>query len=408
WSEPVISVTGDVLGAFTIFYREPRAPTQSEVEYIQDSARLAGIAIEHKRAEDALSESEARYRLVVQQQTELICRFKPDFTLTFVNDAYCRYFGKTERELTGLDFFTLIPKEAWRSARQHFASFTPERSVQVQQHPVITPDGSQRWQQWTNQAFFDESGKLLEFQAVGTDITELKLAEEKTQELLKQNRQLTQRLFQAQEEERRHLARELHDEFGQWLTVMHLHTRSIIDRCQGRKNDTCESAKVIEESAKRMHESIRNIRRSLRPTLLDEIGLTESLRELVSQWQLQHTNVDCDMVIGDGLDNLGEIISITAYRLVQEALNNVARHAEAGKVLITARLESSGVSPDRLNIVIEDDGKGMDPDQPTNGFGLVGMRERILAVGGEFNIDSSPGKGTCLEILLPLNQQENV
>ena len=131
-----------------------------------------------KESEQALRKSEERFRSVVQQQTEMICRFQPDFKLTFINEAYCRYFGKPESDLLGQNFLTLIPEEAWESVQKHFASFTQDQSVQTQEHPVIASDGSQRWQQWSNQVFFDKSGKILEFQAVGRDITERKLAEE--------------------------------------------------------------------------------------------------------------------------------------------------------------------------------------------------------------------------------------
>jgi PAS domain S-box-containing protein len=153
---------------------------------------------ERKQSEQSLAERKECYKSILQQQTELVARYNPDFTLTFVNEAYCRYFAKPEHELLGRSFFTLIPKEGWEPVRQHFTLFTPEESVHVHQHLVIAPDGTRRWQQWTNRAFFDDSGKIHEYQSGGIDITERKLAEEKTQALLNQNRNLTQRLFKAQ------------------------------------------------------------------------------------------------------------------------------------------------------------------------------------------------------------------
>jgi formate hydrogenlyase transcriptional activator len=133
---------------------------------------------ERKRAEEALRQSEERYRGVVEVQTELICRFKPDGTLTFVNPAYCRYFQRSREELVGQSFWPLLPAEAQVLGKGHLESITRMQPVKTIEHPVLAPDGASRWQQWTDQGLFDEDGRLLEFQSVGRDITERKRAEE--------------------------------------------------------------------------------------------------------------------------------------------------------------------------------------------------------------------------------------
>ncbi len=131
-----------------------------------------------RHAEEALQQSEERYRGVVEGQTELICRFLPDGTLTFANEAYCRYFQRSEEELVGRSFWPLIPEEARAPAQQHLASITLDHPVRMIEHPVIAPNEETRWQQWTDRGFFDEQGRLLEFQSVGRDITERRRAEE--------------------------------------------------------------------------------------------------------------------------------------------------------------------------------------------------------------------------------------
>ena len=359
---------------------------------------------EQKLAEELLREREEYYRSVVQQQTEMICRFKPDFTLTFVNEAYCRYFGKSEHELLGQSFFTLIPNESWESVRRHFALFVANRDVQTQQHPVIAPDGSQRWQQWTNRAFFDESGKLCEFQAGGIDITERKQAEEKTQELLQQNRNLTQRLFKIQEEERRHLARELHDEFGQWLTAIQLNTQNLAYLIGEQSPDIAACIASIANSTSHIQKDIRDMIYSLWPALLDELGLADSLRELVVRWQEHNPNTVCALNLEGELDNLGENLNITLYRLVQEGLTNVTKHAQAGHVVVKLHREHCDTTnKDNVTLTIEDDGKGIDPSMSTNGYGIPGMRERVLATGGNFSVNGTRKKGMRLEAQLFIN-----
>ncbi|MCX5674861.1 MAG: PAS domain S-box protein [Planctomycetota bacterium] len=133
---------------------------------------------ERRRAEETLRESEARYRAVVESQTELICRFGPESTLTFVNDAYCRFFGKSREELVGRSFLPLIAEEDRAEAVRHFAPVSADRPVVDHEHRVATPSGEVRWMRWVNGGIFDDQGRLVEFQAVGHDVTDRKIAEE--------------------------------------------------------------------------------------------------------------------------------------------------------------------------------------------------------------------------------------
>jgi len=135
-----------------------------------------------QQTKEALVKSEVRYRAVVQDQTELICRFTPDGTLTFVNDAYCRYFGKKPEELLGHKFVPLIPEEDHKQVEKHFTSFSRENPVAEQEHRVIAPKGDVHWQRWTNRAIFDANGAIVEFQSVGRDVSERKKAEEALKE----------------------------------------------------------------------------------------------------------------------------------------------------------------------------------------------------------------------------------
>ena len=137
---------------------------------------------ERKRQEKALKLSEARYRAIIHDQIDLICRFQPDMTLTFVNEAYCRYFGKTEAELIGHPFMPYRFRESQGSFEKLLAQLTPEKPAMIDEYRTHMPDGTVRWQQWIDRALFDLKGNVIEYQAVGRDITASKRAQEALQQ----------------------------------------------------------------------------------------------------------------------------------------------------------------------------------------------------------------------------------
>ncbi len=168
WSHPVRK-NGDVVGAVVTFLD----------------------ITERKQAEAALIASETRYRAVVDTQLELICRFRPDTILTFVNDAYCRYVGKSREALIGTSFLLLTPPSARESIREHITSLLENPRLITFEHEVIRSDGQIGWQQWVDYAIYDTQERIMEFQAVGRDVTDRKLAEER----LRAERNRTQQYF---------------------------------------------------------------------------------------------------------------------------------------------------------------------------------------------------------------------
>ncbi|HEX9736414.1 MAG TPA: sigma 54-interacting transcriptional regulator [Thermoanaerobaculia bacterium] len=162
------------------------AELRRRLDALETSHRPADPPVEdpcagvRRSTEEALRESEARYRSVVEDQTELVVRWQPDGTRTFVNDSYCRFFGATREELLGTSFFPLIAKEDLEAVQARLEALGPEAPVSTAQHRVLLPDGeSGGWQEWTDRAIFDAEGRLVELQSVGRDVTELKLAEER-------------------------------------------------------------------------------------------------------------------------------------------------------------------------------------------------------------------------------------
>jgi signal transduction histidine kinase len=143
----------------------------------------------------------------------------------------------------------------------------------------------------------------------------------------------------------------------------------------------------------------------LRPALLDSLGLVDSLNDLRAQWSSHNPNISCKFVMEGELNNFGEIINITIFRIIQESLNNICSHAEATKVLV--HLNHKLDVPAGTNILllsIEDNGKGYNPKQQSGGFGVLGMRERTIAAGGKFSLYSAPGHGTQINVSFPIEK----
>jgi len=157
----------------------PILKTVAPVEFLGKTYLIESIAdiSKRKKIEAALNKSEERYRNIVQTQTEFICRFRPDGTHIFANEAYCRYFNMRCTDLMGHRFKPKIPPEDQPKVREFFASLTPDHPSGIIEHRIIMPNGEIRWQRWSEQGIFDESGAVIEYQSVGRDITPLKEAE---------------------------------------------------------------------------------------------------------------------------------------------------------------------------------------------------------------------------------------
>ncbi len=174
--------------------RNKRAWLVEDVELLRTISQIITGTLERKQAEEALRESEKRYRALVEDMPALICRFLPDGTLSFVNTSYCRYFDKNPEELVSKDFFQFIPEKEREKIRRYFQSFSEKMPVKSYEHQVVAPNGEVRWQRWTDRALFDEKGNLNQYQSVGNDITDQKQAEialqEKEQKLKRQAQRL--------------------------------------------------------------------------------------------------------------------------------------------------------------------------------------------------------------------------
>jgi len=222
---------------------------------------------------------------------------------------------------------------------------------------------------------------------------------------LEENRQLTHLIQQHIEEERQSLARELHDELGQYVTAVKTFAVGITNKTKTKMPDVAANAQTIVAAANHIYDGMHDIIRQLRPGSLDNLGLSETLRDVVSTWQAQNPDVRFSLNLSTNFDDqrsedLGETLNINLYRIVQESVTNALRHAQTTAIDISLMQSDNGT----LQLTIKDNGVGMNIDSvdQTQHFGLLGMRERTQALQGSFSIDSTPEHGTLISVTIPI------
>jgi two-component system, NarL family, sensor histidine kinase UhpB len=223
-----------------------------------------------------------------------------------------------------------------------------------------------------------------------------RIAEARLSEVLAENRELSQENLRIQEAERKHLARELHDELGQYLNAIKLDAVSI---CESRGTDpefsTGASVAIIR--------AVDLIAR-LRPVGLDELGLVAAIEHCVDCWRQRLPDTKFELSVSGDFENLSEPLSLTMYRLIQEGLTNICKHAHAGRAEIALeRIKSGPGGAGGIRLTVADNGCGMESSARTSRFGLSGMRERVEMEGGTFILKSAPGHGLRFEAHLPAN-----
>ena len=244
---------------------------------------------------------------------------------------------------------------------------------------------------------------LPELQAIGVGFNRMLSELERTVTVerdLAENRQLTQLIQRHLEEERRGVARELHDEIGQYLTAIKTIAQATANRSEQIDPATHEASRAIVSSAGRIYDAMHAIIRRLRPMALEGMGLADTLAEAVAEWRRLHPQLAFELHLPESLPRLGDEAEIALFRIAQEAVTNVARHAQAQSVSIEVSTTSNTV-----NLEVSDDGIGIAPErlhQPGH-YGLIGMRERVQGLGGTLRISQPPqGGGTRIEVALPL------
>lgn len=239
------------------------------------------------------------------------------------------------------------------------------------------------------------------------EIRARRLAESKLADALAENRQLAQETLRIQENERKHLARELHDELGQYLNAIKLDAVSIAAGA-GMDAELSNSASIsIVRAVDHVHRAVSGMIGRLRPVALDDLGLVAAIEHCVGQWRQRLPDTRFTLSVRGNFEGLSERLNLTLYRLIQEGLTNIYKHAKARQAAIELeRIESIGDDVDEVRLTVADDGCGMGSSAPDSRFGLSGMRERVEMAGGSFVLTSASGRGTRLEARLPADGEK--
>ena len=210
------------------------------------------------------------------------------------------------------------------------------------------------------------------------------------------NQALTQHSLEIQEEERQHLSQELHDEFGQSLTAI----KVMAVTAAHEKSDTKQITASIIDICDHLMTVLRSMMKQLHPLILTELGLKATLDDLLLQWQGRAPSTVFILQVDDAVDSLDKTIVIQVFRVIQESLTNIFRHANASQVSISLKIEEE---LNILELIIDDNGQGCDLNNGYTGFGLQGMTERVKLLGGVFNLQSKIGHGMQIMAKIPLN-----
>ena len=417
---PYTSPTG--AEGFYEYIFTPVKTSDGTVEVVAGSTR---DYTERRRVEEALRESENEYRLLMEQASDGMHTYDMRGHFIETNSKLCEMLGYTSEELLRVNVSDLIPAEDLAADPIRFDELRAGKTL-LKERRLRRKDGAL--------LTVEISGRMIRdnvLQAIIRDITERKRAEdallnlngqleqrvaERTVELKGMNDSLQaeiverqraeserasilRRLVMAQEEERRRIARDMHDHFGQQLTVLLLKLGMLKEDCGGQRG-LREQVETLEEVAGRLDTDVDFLVWQLRPTALDDLGLQDALTNFAQDWS-KHFSIPVE-VLTRGLRKEASTseIDTTLYRIAQEALNNAAKHARAASVTILLEGRADAVS-----LIIEDDGVGFDAEDASGandkGLGLVGMRERAALVGGTAEVESQPGEGTRVIVRIP-------
>jgi two-component system, NarL family, sensor histidine kinase UhpB len=365
-----------------------------EFSRIGQSLNTMGESLQLSTAENK------RLALIAQQTADAIVIHDVNGNFSFWNRAAEKLFEYKPEEVLGKSANILIPNQMIADAADNFQQLINGKSIDNQITKRINKSGKLLDVSISAAPLIDpNTNEVIGDICSIRDITERKKTEEALRNL-EENRQLTHLIQKHIEDERRSLARELHDELGQYVTVIKTFAVGIRNQAEQQQlAKIAENSTVIASAANQIYDGMHNIIRQLRPGSLDNLGIVETLKDLVNNYQKQNPEITFKFELNAEIAQVSETISINLYRIVQEGLNNALKYAKASEVVVRVN-KVLQVDGEVIVLNIHDNGIGMDVklvDQ-TKHFGLLGMRERVQALEGSFNIESNGGTNITINI----------
>ncbi len=355
-----------------------------------------------ERMEKALLESENRYRQLVENINEGIVMQDRRGNITYANQRFLDMIGYKEEEVIGKPITKFLAGGLLKK-REIQEAGKGDDARKLSEVSWRRKDGERIFTILSPKPVYNDKGQHKGTVAVLTDITDRREIERELHRSREHLRMLSQHLHAARERESKRIAREIHDELGQQLTAFKMDLSWLSSRIDSEEDSAETFLKKIESMSSLVDKTIQTVQKisaELRPGLLDDLGLIPAIEWLAQEFESQ-TQIPCRMRFFCELENLDPDCSTAIFRISQEALTNVARHAKATRVSISLKEVDSA-----LVLKIEDNGVGIEPEEvfAPSSLGLMGMRERIRPFGGELTISSKPKKGTTLTVTLPVEK----
>jgi PAS domain S-box-containing protein len=368
------------------------------------------------QAEQALRESEARYRAIVEDyQTELICRFQQDGRLTFVNEVFCRYFGEPREALLGKNLMDFIPKAERRKMKNHLSTFSPEIPTLTIEHQIILPDQKLRWLQRTDRAILNDEGHIVEFQSVGRDITDRKEMESQIQAV---QASLVQAARMATIGEMASgVAHQIYNPLTTIIADAQILLRKLPAKQPGR-----DSAEAIEQAGWRLQQVVQRLMDFSRPATdtLVSLSVNETIRRALSLVGTQIESIGCRLKVhlSDELPPVRgnprqlEDLWVNLLLLARDASSNGSSHhirvnsqpGPANTVIVEVCDDGRPIPAENLHTIFEPDFVGPAGTRGT-GLELSICREIVRQHQGEIVAESAPGRDTIFRVTLPAEKR---
>jgi len=389
-STPLHSRSGALLGMISTHWRTLHVPTDGDFRSFDVLARQAADLIERTRAETVVRESEEWFRLMANSAPVTIWLTGVDKRCTYVNQAWLDFTGRPLDAALG-DGWTegIHPEDVERSWDTYEKAFERREPFQME-YRVRRHDGEFRWVIDTGVPRSRADGSFAGYIGSAVDITERRLAQEALSTV-------SQRLIDAQEEERSRLARELHDDISQRLGLLSLRLSELAHAAVQSNGNLEPLMSMTREEVTTLVKDVHHLSHRLHPPRLELLGLAAAADALCEEFSSPRT-MEVRFQTAGIPRRLPQRISLCLYRVLQEALQNSAKHSGASEVDV-----SLTAAADTIELVVRDSGRGFNPDHAvgTSGLGLSSMKERIKSVRGQLVVDSAPQRGTLIRARVP-------